>query len=289
MSSFRIVLAFALGSCAPATPEEERPAGGSPSPVGRRSYAEARASRDSLSALRVSLRDSSYALDERLAFLEADSARARVREAFEADGRDVADSAAVRTFFREHIPEVAAVLDGMEELGREIENVTEGEASRSIRYRLFTECASVKLSLAGEDEIDAGSVGVVGDAVVMEMAESRMRAARIWGGWVEPDDMPWEIDDEQPLPLVLHIDDEAWEATFRKEVWDPLSGEFHVYSTWTSYSSDPRERLRQLLADATDAREGSIQLREQGLRQRFSVLIDRFILEYLRANQGYCQ
>ena len=116
------------------------------------------------------------------------------------------------------------------------------------------------------------------------MAESRMRAARIWDGLEGPNDMPSEIDDEQPLPLALHIDDEAYEATFRKEVWDPLSGEFHVYATWTY--DNVRERLRQLLRE----REGSAQPREQELRrQRASVLIDRFILEYLRANEGYCQ
>ena len=52
------------------------------------------------------------------------------------------------------------------------------------------------------------------------MADSRLRAARIWGGR--------EDDDGEADPLVLHIDYGATRATFRKEVWDPLSGEFDI-------------------------------------------------------------
>ena len=63
----------------------------------------------------------------------------------------------------------------------EFEELREGYASRSFRYALFTACAPVKLSRFGET-----GTGIVREAGVREMAESRLRAARIWGGQ-EPD------------------------------------------------------------------------------------------------------
>ena len=90
--------------------------------------------------------------------------------------------------------------------------------------------------------------------------ESRLRAARIWGG-PEPDDGEY-------YPLVLGIDQGARRATFRKEVWDPLSGEFRGTEVWVS----------SLFGAESEA----------DLPQRVSTLIDRFILEYLRVNEGHC-
>ena len=64
---------------------------------------------------------------------------------------------------------------------------------------------------------------------------------------------------------MLYIGYEANQATFSKEVWEPLSGEFHVSDVWTSEEEA-----------------------EADILQRASILIDRFILEYMRVNEGYC-
>ena len=126
--------------------------------------------------------------------------------------------------------------------------------SRSSRYQLFTECAPVKLSRFG-------AAAFPGTAGVREMAESRLRAARIWGGR--------EDDDGEADPLILHIDYGSTRATFRKEVWDPLSSEFYISEVWTG-----------VLLGADLEAEAS---------QRASTLTDRFILNYLRVNEEACQ
>ena len=54
---------------------------------------------------------------------------------------------------------------------------------------MFTECAPVKLSRYGVTSAFTGTAGV------REMAESRLRAARIWGGR--------EDDDGEADPLVV--------------------------------------------------------------------------------------
>ena len=68
---------------------------------------------------------------------------------------------------------------------------------------------------------------------------------------------------------MLYIDYGARNATFRKEVWEPLSGEFHTADVWTHSLSGGEA--------------------ETDISQRASTLIDRFILEYLRVNEGDCR
>ena len=111
-------------------------------------------------------------------------------------------------------------------------------------FRLFTECAPVKLLAWGTP--------------TETMAESRLRAARIWGG--EADPFP-----SIGQPLVLEIRDTR--ATLSKQVWDPLSGRVGVIETWeySSFGMAPEDEM-----------------------QSASFLIDRFILEYLRVNEGSC-
>ena len=182
----------------------------------------------------------------------------------EAEGLDLADSATALGFLREYYPEMAATLEETEDLGGKFEELREGYASRSFRYALFTACAPVKLSRFGETGtgiVDHLGLNVLREAGVREMAESRLRAARIWGGY----------SGGELSPLVFHIDYGARNATFRKEVWEPLSGEFHIADVWThSLSGGEAE---------TDISQ----------RQRVSTLIDRFILEYLRVNEGDCR
>ena len=145
-------------------------------------------------------------------------------------------------------------LEETEDLGGKFEELVEGYASRSFRYALFTACAPVKPSRFGET-----GTGILREARVREMAESRLRAARIWGGH----------SGGELSPLVLHIDYGARNATFRKKVWEPLSGEFHIADVWTHSLSGWEAEISQ--------------------RQRASTLIDRFILEYLRVNEGDCR
>ena len=166
------------------------------------------------------------------------------------------DREAAFYLLQDHFPEQAALLEGAEELGREFEELREGDVSRCLRYRLFTECAPVMLSRFG-----ATSVVFDVRAEIREMVESRLRAARIWGG-PEP-------DQGVLYPLVLHINYGSRGVAFRKEVWDPLSGEFHATAVWGSSLTGEEVEADPL--------------------QGASVLIDRFILRYLRANEGYCQ
>ena len=77
-----------------------------------------------------------------------------------------------------------------------------------------------------------------------------------------------ESDDGETQSLVLHIDSGSRRVVFRKEVWGPLSGEFHVADVWTHSLS--REEA------------------ETDISQRASTVIDRFILEYLRVNEEAC-
>ena len=211
-------------------------------------YLEAVARRDSVSALRTSLRARRDSLTAKMEALNQEADTAAMLEMAEAEGLDLADSATALGFLREYY------LEETEDIGEKFEELREGYASRSFRYALFTACAPVKLSRFGET-----GTGIVREAGVREMAESRLRAARIWGGY----------SGGELSPLVFHIDYGARKMTFRKEVWEPLSGELHIADVWTHSLSGWEAEISQ--------------------RQRVSTLIDRFILEYLRVNEGDCR
>ena len=154
-------------------------------------YLEAVARRDSVSALRTSLRARRDSLTAKMEALNQEADTAAMLEMAEAEGLDLADSATALGFLREYYPEMTATLEETEDLGGKFEELREGDASRSFRYALFTACAPVKLSRFGE-------TGILREAGVREMAESRLRAARIWGGQ--------EPDNGELSPLVLYID-----------------------------------------------------------------------------------
>ena len=228
------------------------------------------ARRDSLRAVRATLRaeaDSLEAESEALgAELEARpdfrDIESRIEAAIGALNLDgdaplTARIEALLPVLRSEIPDYAdkfeALLSWIAEMDGEFGKLRESDVSAASRYALFTECAPVKMSRFG-------AAGIAGEARVREMAEGRLRAARIWGGQ--------EPDNGELSPLVLDIDYGARQATFRKEVWEPMSGEFHVADVWThSLSGEEAE---------TD------------ISWRASTLIDRFVLEYLRVNEGHC-
>lgn len=124
-------------------------------------------------------------------------------------------------------------------------------------FQLFTECAPVKLAY-----LTFGPTAFYADS--RRMAESRLRAARIWGGNAS--------DFRQPF--TLQIDLSATQTSFYKEVWDPLSGAFRVIEAWESNS--------RILQPVTSQTEAAL------VMQRVSILLDDFILLYLRVNEGYC-
>ncbi len=249
-------------SCGSEPTEEPRP--------DSTAFEAALARRDSLRAVRAALRaeaDSVEAESEALgAELEARpdfrDIESRIDAAIETlnldgDAPPAAQIEALLPMLRSEIPDYAdrfeALLFRIAEIDGEFDKLRESDVSASSRYALFTGCAPVKLSRFGE----TGGVGTASSARVREMAESRLRAARIWGGQ--------EPDNGEVSPLVLYIGYEANQATFSKEVWEPLSGEFHVSDVWTSEEEA-----------------------EADILQRASILIDRFILEYMRVNEGYC-
>ena len=225
---------------------------------------EAVARRDSVSALRTSLRARRDSLTAKMEALNQEADTAAMLEMAEAEGLDLADSATALGFLREYY------LEETEDIGEKFEELREGYASRSFRYALFTACAPVKLSRFGET-----GTGIVREAGVREMAESRLRAARIWGGQ--------EPENGELSPLVLHIDYGARNATFRKEVWEPLSGEFHTADVWTYSPHTNPFRVEK------ERRQNPYRSRKTDISQRASTLIDRFILEYLRINEGDCR
>ena len=211
-------------------------------------YMEALIRRDSVRALRAAFSDSAL---QPLGFQDLDSLVNRVREFGEEHSNMPPGSR--RLEFERRFPGALTPFDAWSEW-RRIEFGDDETPSRSSRYQLFTECAPVKLSRFGV-------TAFTGTAGVREMAESCLRAARIWGGR--------EDDDGETDPLILHIDYGSTRATFRKEVWDPLSGEFYISEVWT----------RVLLGADLEAEES----------QRASTLTDRFILNYLRVNEEACQ
>ena len=107
-------------------------------------YLEAVARRDSVSALRTSLRARRDSLTAKMEALNQEADTAAMLEMAEAEGLDLADSATALGFLREYYPELTATLEETEDLGGKFEELREGYASRSFRYALFTACAPVK-------------------------------------------------------------------------------------------------------------------------------------------------
>ena len=212
--------------------------------VGAR-YEAALARRDSVLALRAAFSDSVL---QRLGLGTLDSLLFRAELVEELERRRAERSGApgdsIRTEFeRRFSPGALAAIEAY----RAWERIDwDGAASPYARFQLFTECAPVKLAARGSVELADG---------VREMAESRLRAAGIWGGLET---------EEYSVPLMLAFSTFGGALTFSKEVWDPLSGEFLEDEVWES---------SQPAADEL---------------QSASILVDRFILAYLRVNEGYC-
>ena len=146
------------------------------------------------------------------------------------------------------------------------------DVSDSDRFALFTGCAPVKLAQTwfGPTWFESD----VSDQEHRRMAETRLRVAGIWN------DDAYEVWE----PFVLGTSLDASVAWFTKEVWDPVSGTAKVLRTWEvrSWELDPPRSsvsVRDLMDDPSQ---------RAAARGLMSALTDRFILEYLRVNEGYC-
>ena len=155
------------------------------------------------------------------------------------------------------------------------------DVSDSDRFALFTGCAPVKLAETwfGPAFFGSGSdrefrPDETASQEHRRMAENRLRAAGIWN------DDPYEVWE----PFVLGTALDASVAWFTKEVRDPLSGDSKVLQTWEldSWELDPWRPAVNLEAIEDDPSQVAV------ARDVLSGLLDRFILEYLRVNEGYC-
>ena len=210
-------------------------------------FMESRSRADSVRSLRETFSDSAL---QAIGLPSTDSLLATARAAIETvRERGTASRDSIGAEIERRIPGALAAIDGWS-AWRRAEFGNDTTPSVGDRYGLFTECAPVLLS----------QLGVFVAADIQVMAESRLRAARIWGGH--------EPDDGGSHPFVLYIAIAAEAAEFSKEVWDPISGEFRVSDVWSGELPGP-----------FSGTPGS----------RASTLVDRFILDYLRVNGEYCQ
>ena len=128
------------------------------------------------------------------------------------------------------------------------------------RFQLFTGCSPTRVVVT----LAPGDVDVTLSRVE-NLVESRLRAARVYA---DPEDS-W-------LGVLLSVnvgfsgDAYSTQVLFFKQVTDPFSGEQGVAATWEG---------RRL---GTHAGDGSF------VMQNVSELVDRFVLEYLRVNEGAC-
>ncbi len=131
---------------------------------------------------------------------------------------------------------------------------------------LFNRCGLVDLVVAGTE--DAESLNIVGRAETM--AESRMRAARIYGDFIYPELFIF-IDVDLGSEMTIYM----LSLDFRKVLTDSYGAE--MPGTVVGYG---------FYGAATNTDSGEV---ADDIINSVSEYLDRFILEYLRANEGYCE
>ena len=135
-----------------------------------------------------------------------------------------------------------------------------GQEVTEERFRLFTECAPLRLNVAvatGDPESDG--IGLTEDRV-RRMAESRLRAARLYDA---------EGDTVVRLYAVYGAFPETVGLDFWKRLFDPISGEsafLQVYGPERYGSGEDAEFFMQSLSE----------------------MLDSFIGDYLRVNGEWC-
>ena len=147
---------------------------------------------------------------------------------------------------------LALPLDGQE--------VTDWE-----RFELFTECAPIYMRalITGEE---AEEIGLTSDRI-KTMAESRLRAARLWSETIV-------TDTYLQVGIAVFQGAFAYKVIFSKYLYDS-SGNRHLARTW-------QEPGAPWPAIGTHGGNAGF------IMQRLSEDLDAFILEYLRVNEGSC-
>ena len=134
------------------------------------------------------------------------------------------------------------------------------------RYRLLTKCEPVTLLV--EEVSDAAKAISLTRQRIYSMAESRMRAARMY-----TDDVDQLIMHGYALHISIIVNQTAFslDLQFLKWLTDPTSEQSHLAATWET----------GFLA----MHGGNAAIIMQLLSER----LDRFILEYLRVNEAFCE
>ena len=136
---------------------------------------------------------------------------------------------------------------------------------RRARFELFTECAAVFpiVFVQGDEAEEFGLT----EERVRTMAESRLRAARLYGDGASRSDAALDVS-------IRTLDGGvAYTISIRLakvSLYDPASGELGSLVTWE------RNAFGQHSRDASFIMQG------------LSEMLDAFILEYLRVNEGHC-
>ena len=154
------------------------------------------------------------------------------------------------------------------------------QASPYERFQLFNNCRPMRLHVSSLGA--AADIGLT-EARIQTLAESRLRAARLYDAWkTSYEDIRSGKAEERIYDPSLKVTIEAFSRTnrggavslkvqFRKVLQDPISGRDGVATTWE------RGSYGTYSGDDTDF-----------VMQHLSELVDEFVLEYLRLNEPAC-
>ena len=175
---------------------------------------------------------------------------------------------------------LAAPLAG-QTTAEEILAATAADHADHARFALFTECAPVYLNVSAVDLSIEGSYDerIAAWRILREraarLAESRLRGARLYAGVGDSD--PYQPTTLPRLNVSIAFGNGPYTngvvvlvgvVTLEKTFYDPASG-----------MSAPHGVFRHESVDG---------LPRHLMQERLSEILDEFILQYLRVNEGYC-
>ena len=140
-------------------------------------------------------------------------------------------------------------------------HATAQDVSAYDRFELFNECRPMDLTVEDyEDDAGWTDIGLTVDRI-QTMAESRLRAARLYDATVLP-----------YLDVNVHVARGGFSlrVNYRKRLYDPVSDESFYATTWT--------------IGGTGTHSGDAGFILQSLSEH----LDGFILAYLRVNEDAC-
>ena len=158
---------------------------------------------------------------------------------------------------------VAVMLLALPAGAQDVERLPDRRRQELANFMLFTGCDRMRVVTYVQIGDDGEDYGVTEERVG-GMAESRLRAARLYGA---------PLNSFSALSVTVWFSGRAYftEVGFVKTLTDPISGREEVITTWTA------ERL------GTHGGDGNYVM--QGVSEQ----VDRFILEFLRENEEACR